>query len=141
MHVDKVTTSWQFWCKRPDMSKVSKRGSWKYLCNMLRKNCCSCSCSVVTQNITGNPVIFTVTSFLGGCSQKWVPFSRSWNPRYIRVNWWKKLIFLHADFARWYKFKNAKRFFNDYWEGVLKNWPNRLDYGALKRDVSHTWFD
>ena len=45
LHADKHQ-SWHYcyWWKWPDISKVSKIGSWQYFCYILRKKCCNCFC-------------------------------------------------------------------------------------------------
>ena len=44
-------------------------------------------------------------------------------------------------FASWYKFRKAKRYFNNYWMGRSKNEWGLLYHGTLKPGVSHKWFD
>ena len=43
--------------------------------------------------------------------------------------------------AFWCKFRKAKRYFNNYWLGIVKNRWGLIDHGALKSSISHKWFD
>ena len=44
-------------------------------------------------------------------------------------------------FVYWYRFREAKSYFNNYWVGMVKNGQGRIDHGTLKSGVSHKWFD
>ena len=43
--------------------------------------------------------------------------------------------------ACWYKLREAKIYFNNYWVDMVKNGQDLLDHGTLKSRVSHKWFD
>ena len=44
-------------------------------------------------------------------------------------------------FACWYKFREGKSYFNNYWVGIVKNRWDLLDHETLKSGVLHKWFD
>ena len=42
--------------------------------------------------------------------------------------------------ACWYKFMQAKSYFNNYWVGAVKNGQGLKDRATLKPSISHKWF-
>ena len=47
-----------------------------------------------------------------------------------RLNGWNELIFYF--FARWWKFRKAKSYFNDFWAGVIENRHAHVVHETLK---------
>ena len=44
-------------------------------------------------------------------------------------------------FACWYKFRNAKGYFDDYWVAIVKNEWGLIDHRTHKSGVPLKWFD